>query len=251
MSLESWEGRCHCGAIGFTYRTALPGGRWSIRACQCSFCRLHDALSTSDPGGGLDFEIGEPGLLQLYRFGGRTADFLICRRCGVYVGAQMTADGRVLGIINVHALRAPPSGLPAPAPMSYEGESPGEREARRLMRWTPVTRGLENRPVTAESSVYVWEFLVDDSRRVEFEQRYGPRGSWAILFGRAPGYRGTELLRDETMPGRYLTLDRWSSAAAYRAFREQSAAEYAALDLECETLTRAEKALGSFTEVSP
>ena len=77
MSLESWEGRCHCGAIGFTYRTALPGGRWSIRACQCSFCRLHDALSTSDPGGGLDFEIGEPELLQLYRFGGRTADFLI------------------------------------------------------------------------------------------------------------------------------------------------------------------------------
>ena len=62
---------------------------------------------------------------------------------------------------------------------------------------------------------------------------------------------GTDLLRDETMPGRYVTLDRWRSVAAYRAFREQSAAEYAALDLECETLTRAEKALGSFTEVAP
>jgi heme-degrading monooxygenase HmoA len=250
MSLESYEGGCHCGAIGFTYRTALPGARWSIRACQCSFCRLHDALSTSDPEGGLDFEIREPGLLQLYRFGGRTADFLICRRCGVYVGAQMTADGRPLGIINVHSLSAPPPGLPAPAPMSYEGETPGAREGRRLARWTPVTRGPDDRPV-ADSVVYVWEFLVDEASRVEFERRYGPRGSWAALFGRAPGYLGTELLRDETTPGRYLTLDRWSSAAAYRAFREQFAADYAALDLECEALTRAEKALGNFTEVVP
>jgi heme-degrading monooxygenase HmoA len=101
----------------------------------------------------------------------------------------------------------------------------------------------------AESFVHVWEFLVDDARRIEFERHYGPRGSWAALFGRAPGYLGTELLRDEATAGRYLTLDRWRSAAAYRAFREQSAAEYAALDLECEALTRAERALGSFVEI--
>ena len=101
----------------------------------------------------------------------------------------------------------------------------------------------------AESFVYVWEFVVDDARRVEFERHYGPRGTWAALFARAHGYLGTELLRDETTPGRYLTLDRWSSASAYRAFREQSAAAYAALDEECEALTRSERALGSFTEI--
>jgi hypothetical protein len=139
MSLTSHEGRCHCGAIGFAYRTAQPGERWSIRACQCTFCRLHDALSTSDPQGGLTFEIREPELLQRYRFGGRTADFLICRRCGVYIGAQMAAGGRVFGIINVHALRAPPSGLPTPVAMSYEGEGASERLDRRLQRWTPMT----------------------------------------------------------------------------------------------------------------
>jgi len=139
MSLQAYEGRCHCGAIGFVYRTALKGERWSVRACQCSFCRLHDALSTSDPQGGLAFEAREPELLQRYRFGGRTADFLICRRCGVYVGAQMTADGRVSGIINVHALRTPPSGLPTPVAMSYEGEGASERLERRSQRWTPMT----------------------------------------------------------------------------------------------------------------
>ena len=136
--LQSHEGACHCGALGFTYRTGLPGERWSVRACQCSFCRLHDALSTSDPGGELVFAVREPQLLQRYRFGGRTADFLLCMRCGVYVGAQMTADGRAFGILNIHALRAPPSGLPRPVAMSYDGETAAERRSRRMQRWTPL-----------------------------------------------------------------------------------------------------------------
>lgn len=140
MSQLSYEGRCHCGAIGFTYRTALPGERWSIRACQCTFCRLHDALSTSDPQGGLAFSIREPGPLQRYRFGGRTADFLLCRRCGVYVGAQMLAGDHALGIVNVHALLEPPSGLPPAVAMSYDGESARERQVRRMQRWTPVAQ---------------------------------------------------------------------------------------------------------------
>jgi len=140
VSQRSYEGRCHCGAIGFTYRTALPGERWSIRACQCTFCRLHDALSTSDPQGGLAFSIREPGLLQHYRFAGRTADFLLCRRCGVYVGAQMLAGDRTLGIVNVHALLEPPSGLPPAVAMSYDGESASERQERRMQRWTPVAQ---------------------------------------------------------------------------------------------------------------
>jgi hypothetical protein len=138
VRLQDYEGRCHCGAIGLTYRTALAGDRWSIRACQCTFCRLHDALSTSDPQGSLDFTIREPELLQRYRFGGRTADFLLCRRCGVYLGAQMVADGRAWGIVNVHALREPPSQLPLAVAMSYDGEGASERQERRLRRWTPV-----------------------------------------------------------------------------------------------------------------
>ena len=139
MELQTYEGRCHCGAIGFAYRTALPGERWNIRACQCTFCRSHDALSTSDPQGELDYRVSEAGLLQRYRFGGRTADFLICRRCGVYIGAQMQAEGRDWGILNVRALRPPPANLPAAEPMSYDGESAVERQQRRERRWTPVT----------------------------------------------------------------------------------------------------------------
>src|SRR4029450_9767709 len=126
MELRAYEGGCHCGAIGFVYRTALPAERWSIRACQCTFCRAHDALSTSDPRGELEFQLREPALLQRYRFGRRTADFLLCRRCGVYVGARMAAEGRTFVIITLHALAERPLELPAAAAMSYDGETDAE-----------------------------------------------------------------------------------------------------------------------------
>lgn len=141
VQTTTYEGRCHCGAIGFVYRTAIPPQRWSVRACQCSFCRAHDALSSSDPQGALEFHEHEAGLLHLYRFGGRTADFLICGRCGVYIGARMQHEGRPYGIVNLHALAPQPVGLPPATAMSYDGESTAARRERRLARWTPIGSG--------------------------------------------------------------------------------------------------------------
>ena len=138
MQTKSYEGRCHCGAIGFGYRSAIPVERWSVRACQCSFCRAHDAMTSSDPLGELEFSEHQTGDLKRYRFGGKTADFLICGRCGVYLGAQMRTAERALGIINVRALRDVPENLPAATPMSYQGEDLETRRERRLARWTPM-----------------------------------------------------------------------------------------------------------------
>jgi heme-degrading monooxygenase HmoA len=92
----------------------------------------------------------------------------------------------------------------------------------------------------------VWEFFVKTERQVEFERRYGPDGDWARLFRGAPGFVGLELLRDRENPLRYLTLDRWTSVEAYRAFHERHAAEYAALDRECQGLTERESPVGEF-----
>lgn len=133
-------GSCHCGAIGFTYRPRqLPSG-WSIRACQCSFCRAHAALTTSDPSGTVEFHEREPGLLQRYRFGLRITDFLLCRACGVYIGAEMETRAGRFGIINVNALRPIPDGLGPAAANDYGSESAGQRVARREARWSPVRR---------------------------------------------------------------------------------------------------------------
>lgn len=134
-----YAGSCHCGAIGFRYRTAIDPREWSIRACQCSFCRAHDALSISDPDGQIVFTAPRRDSLRKYRFGLNTADFLLCGDCGVYIGALIETGGKAFGIVNLHAVTDVPENLAAAAPVSYDGEDTGGRVTRREQRWTPVT----------------------------------------------------------------------------------------------------------------
>jgi quinol monooxygenase YgiN len=104
-------------------------------------------------------------------------------------------------------------------------------------------------PGLATHYAYLWEFLVEPDQRGEFEQQYGPRGAWVSLFRQAPGYLGTLLLRDSANPRRFITVDRWQSAAAYQSFCSVFARQYAELDAQCEGLTVKETCLGSFDEV--
>lgn len=60
----------------------------------------------------------------------------------------------------------------------------------------------------------------------EFERVYGPNGEWAEFFRAAPGYVGTELLREVENPGRYLLIDRWESREAFERFSADRQAEY-------------------------
>lgn len=136
MSLH--RGRCHCGAVGFEYRTDKPVAEWSVRACQCSFCRKHGAAYTSDPAGSVRFAHEDPAVLSRYRFGHKTADFIFCGRCGGYLGAVTEEGGQALMVLNIRALDPQPDGLPAAQPMSYEGETTGDRNTRRAGRWTPI-----------------------------------------------------------------------------------------------------------------
>lgn len=137
--MSDYKGQCFCGAIGFTYTSDVPPPDWPIRACQCRFCRAHDALSTSDTGGTLAFETAEPRYLQRYRFAMKTADFLLCRNCGVYIGAVITTPAGRWGIINTHALDPVPDNIADVQPISYDKEDSSGRIARREERWTPVS----------------------------------------------------------------------------------------------------------------
>jgi len=130
---------CHCRALTAHYRTLLPTASWPVRACQCAFCTAHGALSTSDPSGSLIFSASDPERLQRYQFGTRSAGFLICRTCGVYLGAVMTQGSQRWGVLNVRTLQPMPSDLPAPQPMHYGAEGTGERAQRRAARWTPLS----------------------------------------------------------------------------------------------------------------
>ncbi len=95
----------------------------------------------------------------------------------------------------------------------------------------------------------IWEFRVAEEHRSEFERCYAAEGDWSQLFARSPEFLGTTLLRDPAVPGRYLTLDRWTEAAAFERFQEQYAVEYKALDQHCEFLTEYELKIGAFEPV--
>jgi heme-degrading monooxygenase HmoA len=96
---------------------------------------------------------------------------------------------------------------------------------------------------------HVWEFEVGSEAEEEFRHQYGVQGAWARLFRRSPAYIETLLLKDRHMPGRYLTIDRWRTAADYEAFLQSHAEEYDELDRRCAGLTISEKSLGAYTEV--
>jgi heme-degrading monooxygenase HmoA len=94
--------------------------------------------------------------------------------------------------------------------------------------------------------VIIWSFQPRPERVSEFEIAYGPEGVWARLFRKSPHYLGTELLRTVDGSGRYLTIDRWQSRAAYETFCAEHGDEYQAVDRACESITLTEEQLGEF-----
>jgi hypothetical protein len=135
---SDWTGACHCGAIGFSYHTGIAPESWGVRDCQCSFCRKHQALTTSDSNGCVQFVENSPGMLNRYRFGQHSADFLVCRQCGVYIGAVMESPRGRFAVINIRTLQTIPPELMAAEPMDYAAEGLVQKAARREHVWTPV-----------------------------------------------------------------------------------------------------------------
>jgi hypothetical protein len=138
MSSASYEGRCHCGSIGFTFRTSRAPEQWSVRSCQCSFCRSHGARTTSDPQGSVAFQIAVASKLQRYRFGTRSTDFMVCTDCGVYLAALLTSGRGQFATLNINTIYTELD-TPQAVPVWYDGEPLEERRSRREERWTPVT----------------------------------------------------------------------------------------------------------------
>jgi hypothetical protein len=140
-TLHTFQGSCHCGAIGFSFRTSQPPCQWAVRACQCSFCRAHGARTVTDAKGLVTFHVGDASALTRYRFGTRASDFLICGNCGVYIAALHTSGKGQFATVNVNTFDALPD-VPEAVPVLYDGESLEQRQSRREQRWTPVAEAL-------------------------------------------------------------------------------------------------------------
>ena len=137
MASSTLVGGCHCGALAVEFATELPVEQIQVRACQCTFCRAHGALSVTDPEGLLTFRVNDESRLVRYQFGLKLADFLLCSRCGTYVGAFMEDGGRAYGVLNVCVLRERDR-FGTPMLMRYDGETVEHRLQRRRERWTPA-----------------------------------------------------------------------------------------------------------------
>jgi hypothetical protein len=88
--------------------------------------------------------------------------------------------------------------------------------------------------------VRVWEYDVRPTSTEEFVRIYAADGEWARLFALSDGYAGTELFVSVDRPSRFLTVDRFSSADAWRTFLAEHQAAYTRLDAACADLTTSE-----------
>ena len=132
------HGGCHCGNLRVTLRLSQPREAVRLRACGCSFCRAHNTRTTSDPEGSVEIRANDWSLVESYRFGSGTAEFLLCRRCGVYIGAVSDTAAGLRATINTNSLDDRARFTQPAAAVDHDGERLESRLARRARTWTPA-----------------------------------------------------------------------------------------------------------------
>lgn len=131
------EGRCHCGNLSFRLDWGEEPAEIQVRACTCSFCVKHGGVWTSSPRASLEVRTRDAKRVDRYAFGTKTADFHVCRSCGVVPVVTSRIDGNVYAVVNVNAFEGVPPSLLRRASASFEGEDEAARLGRRKRNWIP------------------------------------------------------------------------------------------------------------------
>lgn len=134
-----YQGSCHCGAIRIEFETERAPEEQILGACQCSFCRKHNARAFSDPRAAVRLIAEEPGQLQRYTFGLKTSEQILCRRCGVYLAMTLVDGAQVFSVVNIDALDDRAAFTGPLEPRVYDAEDRKARIERRKARWCPTT----------------------------------------------------------------------------------------------------------------
>jgi len=134
-----YKGSCHCGAVTVELETNTDPAKIDIRQCQCSFCRAHDAMSASDRAGSIRYIEHQPGAINHYQFGTNSCKFILCQRCGIYLGASME-DKETEGYATTQIKHYEDSALftKPPRQAHYDDEDLELRLERRRRTWTPI-----------------------------------------------------------------------------------------------------------------
>ena len=104
---------------------------------------MHGARWTSHPTATLSTTLPPDDDLIRYRFGHGTATFMVCANCGILPLAVDTRGDRTCAVVNVNTFETlDPHSVPT-TETSFEGESDGERSARRQRNWSPIIDGIQ------------------------------------------------------------------------------------------------------------
>jgi hypothetical protein len=129
------EGGCHCANIRFTLDWEPAPVEIPARACGCSFCVKHGGVWTSCPSGILRVQVKLPERTIQYEFGTKTAQFHICAFCGVVPVVTSRIADRLYAVVSVNAFNNVDVASLKRLPASFDGESEGDRLARRQRNW--------------------------------------------------------------------------------------------------------------------
>jgi hypothetical protein len=132
--MRELRGSCHCGDVDFTLVTNKDVDAFVPRRCSCSMCRRHGASYISDPNARLELRYRDGSQLSLYRFGQRTARWVICSRCGVLTAVLCEIEGRLRAVVRVQAMVEHSFPRPEVA-TNFDSESVKVRLQRRAKTW--------------------------------------------------------------------------------------------------------------------
>lgn len=97
----------------------------------------HGGVYTSHPEGSLYVQIKDEALTERVALGTETAQFFICRRCGVVPFVISEIDGEIYAVVNVNTFEGINQSVFSRASADFEGEGLSDRLARRKKTWIP------------------------------------------------------------------------------------------------------------------
>ena len=98
------SGACRCGKVRVVFETVHAPASLQPRACDCSFCRRHDAAWLSDAAGRIRIDATDPADVRSERQGSGTARFLLCAHCDALLVVVLEAEGERFGAVNAACL---------------------------------------------------------------------------------------------------------------------------------------------------
>ncbi len=105
--MTSYQGSCHCGEITFRVISEID----ELTTCNCSLCRLRNALMAKVTLDALEILSGE-NRLGLYEWNTRRAKHYFCKTCGIYLFHRKRAAPNHYGVNAFSLFGLDPDKLP-------------------------------------------------------------------------------------------------------------------------------------------